>query len=982
MPFSHLHVHTEFSPLDGMSKIDDLILRAKELGQPAIAVTDHGSTSAFFDLHEACKKHDFKGIYGSEFYFQNVGDGKRSGHVILLAKNNIGLENLYHLQYRAYTENFYYKPRLNMQMLADHSEGLICLSACMANQIAQYILADEMTLALSHAMELKKIFGDDFYLEIQSSTMPDQIKVNKKYAEWINDGLFQAVITNDVHYTLKEDAEVHEVLLAIQQNKKMSDPKRWKFDVQDYWLKSEIEVREELLYLSSSFINDCCFNIKNIVDSCNVTFESGDFLPHYMGLSKDQEDILLAQKVEENYETIFNRNEHNLEFYRDVQKELGVIAETGYSGYFLIVAEYANWARGNNILVGDGRGSGAGSKVAYTLGITDVNPQRYGLLFERFLSPGRVPDFDIDFSDIDAVFKHLQDLYGATNVARVGAFNRMTCKSALRKVMGVYGFTQAEISRIVGFLPQRLHFTLGESLKESEELFKWFREHTDIYYAIAKLEGVMSHMSTHAGGVIICPDLHKKLPVLLDKDDKSKLVIGLDKIALEAMGHYKFDILGLKSLTQLDMTLDSIEDEIDWHKVDYDDPNVYQMLSDGNVLGVFQLSEQAEKVIEQQPNCFEDLIAINALIRPGVGDWNEYINRRRTGRYCCSDETPYLASTSGVIVYQEQYLLLANTYAGWDIAYSDKYIRKNADINNDHVLRDKFIGDGLENGYSFEVLSEVWDDICKVVSSGYGFNRSHSTSYARLSFQTAYLKHYYPKEFYAALLTMEGDDKEKIIQIKSILDRQGIPILNPDINLSTESFLPTDDGIRFRLTSINGVGGSALHEIARLRPINSFSDFMARRVPKFIKINTIENLIKSGAFDFTGKSRYELLCQLDETKYVQMKDYEYEKEALGFYLADSPYEKYDTRPFESYPNDTVFPTVGEISDVSERFDKNGNPMAFVTAVNKHGSFRVIVFTKMWTLPKTKELLVPGNLVFLKGRKDKGSMLLNEVEAIA
>lgn len=982
--FSHLHVHTEYSALDGLSKIEDLIIRAKELGQNALAITDHGSTSGLFEAHQLSQKHDFKIIYGSEFYFENVGDSKRAGHLILLAKNNQGLENLYKLQSLAYTTNFYYKPRINLDMLRSMHEGLICLSACMANQIAQYIIADEEIMAMSHMYQLKEIFGDDFYLELQSSTLEEQIKINKVYADWYKRGLAKIVTTNDVHYTLKDDAYTHEVLLAIQQAKKMNDPKRWKFSSNDFWLKSEEEIVAELKYIDADIIADSFSYIQEIIDKCDVTFESGNFLPHYNDIQNpEDEDKLLEELVMEKYMTrIKERGEDNKEFFSDLCEELNVIKETGYSGYFLIVQEYANWARDNNILVGDGRGSGAGSKVAYTLGITEINPQKHSLLFERFLAIGREPDFDIDFSDINAVFGHLQDVYGPQNVARVGAFNRMTAKSAIRKVMGAFNQSMSEMSRVVGYLPQRLSFTLEEAMNESEELRDFFDSHKDWYKLVARLEGVMSHMSTHAGGVIICEDLMSKLPVLLDKDDNNKLVIGLDKKALESLGHYKFDILGLNSLTLLSQTLSNIDDKIDWFNVDYEDQNVYNMLCTGDVLGVFQLADQRDKVMQQQPRCFEDLIAINALIRPGVGDWNEYLYRRASADDYRTDRTPYLNSTHGVIVYQEQYLLLANTYAGWSIAYSDKAIRKNKDIINDIQLHQSFINDAIALGYDVNEIEIVWNQICEVVSSGYGFNRSHSTSYARLSFQTAYLKCYYPKEFYASLLTLDGDDTNKILNIKSQLDRLNIKLLHPDVNESGIEFKPTDEGILYRLTSINGVGGSTLYEINRLRPIDSLSDFMTRRIPKFVKITTLVNLIKSGCFDFEGKTRTELLQSI--TNNVELntkKDYDYEKEALGFYLSDTPYEKFDTKDFKEYPDQTNVLTIVEVISVNVRFDKNGNEMAFVTGMNKHGSINMILFTKLWNTKGIKELMSVGGLVMVRGKKDKNSLLVNTVEEI-
>lgn len=984
--FNHLHVHTEYSPLDGLSKIEDLIIRAKELGQTAMAITDHGSTSGLYEASKLSKKHDFKILYGSEFYFENVGESRKAGHLILIAKNNQGLANLFKLQAMAYMDNFYYKPRLNLSMLSSNSEGLICLSACLANQIAQYVLADENVLALSHLCELKKIFGDDFYLELQSSTMPEQITVNTKYVDWIKDGLAKPIITNDVHYTNKNDWFSHEVMLAIQQNKKMSDTNRWKFTAHDYWLKSEEEIIAELTYLDQNVIQCGLNNIQEIIDKCNVNFEAQGSLPKFLNMSREEENIALEKLVISEYTNkIKSRGEDNPEFFRDLLKEIEVIEQTGYSGYFLIVWEYVNWAKQNGILVGDGRGSGAGSKVAYTIGITEINPQKYDLLFERFLSPGREPDFDIDFSNIDAVFKHIQDIYGKTNVARVGAFSMFTAKSATRKVLSTFGQTQSEINKVVSFMPNRLSFTMEEALKENKDLKKYFNEHFDWLLVIQDLENVMDHLSTHAGGVIIGDNLIEKLPIINDRNDESKLIVAMDKETIAELNYYKFDILGLSSLTLLQRTLDSINKKDGLYNIDKEDQNIYNMLCEGNVLGVFQLSEQKNKVVEQQPRCFEDLIAINALIRPGVGDWNEYIKRRRVG-YTNNTSVKFLDNTSGIIVYQEQYLLLASLYAGWDIAYSDKHIRKNEDIINDKQLREQFYKESAERGYEAYEIQDVWEDICNVVASGYGFNRSHSTSYASLTYQTAWLKYYYPKEFYASLLTMESADKNEVANILCELKKLNIPILYPDINKSTIEYVPTSEGILMPLNSIEVVGGSAIYEINKLRPITSLQDLLERRTQKFIRNNAILNLIKAHCFEFEGKTVRESMAEFFE-KYPSLVDsldkpqFAYDAEAFGLYIRETPYEKYGTTDFREYPDNSYLVTIAEVTEIVERKDKNQNDMAFITAINKHGKFKVIAFSKLWSDKKIKEFLTLNNLVVLKGRKDKDSLLLNEVEEI-
>lgn len=974
MPFNHLHVHTEYSALDGLSKISELIDKAKSMGQTAIAITDHGTSSGLYEAWQLGKEKDFNVLLGEEFYFQNA-DGK-NGHIILIAENQKGLSNIFKLQELA-NDNFYYKPRINMEMLQKYNEGLICTTACIANQVAQYFLKGEKILALGHLLELGKIFEDRLYIELQSSTVDDVIKTNKFLLETAKKYNYKYIITNDVHYVDEEDYDVHEVLLCVQQKKKMSDEKRWKFEKNDYWLKSQEEIEKYMPYLTREDFDTAYNYIDEITNRCSgVEFERGNYLPKWYDETGLSEDECLEKEVWSNYTTrIKDRNECNEEFTKDLNKEIKVIEEEGYSGYFMIVQEYIMWAKNNSILVGDGRGSGAGSKVAYTIGITEVNPQKYDLLFERFLSHGREPDFDVDFSDIDAVFRHLQDKYGKKNVARVGAFNRFTCKSAIRKIMGVYGYSQKAIKNIVDDLPNEGQCTIDEALQSSKLIKEFFKQNEHILQCVRKLEGCLSHMSTHAGGVIICEGLTEKLPVWTMAEDREKLIVGFDKKIIEALGHYKFDVLGLNYLTLMKNALDNIDEEIDWAKVDFEDQNIYDMLSSGDVFGVFQLSEQKDKVMEQKPCCFEDLIAINALIRPGVGDWNEYIKLRNSG-FDKSTVQPYMESTCGLIVYQDQYLLLAQTYAGWDIAFSDKHIRKNKDIKNDTELRQKFLSDSLSRGFCESEVQRVWNDIENVVAGGYGFNRAHSTSYAKLSYQTAYLKYYYPAAFYTACLTANQGEAETLNKIRELVEKAGISLVTPDINIGSNNFTIHGNEIMFALTAVNGVGESAYKSIVNMRPIKSFDDFMKRRVPKDVKSNTVIALIKAGAFDFDTTDRNQLMFEMTGEKY-KTPNYIYEKECFGFYITKAPYDKYDVKPLDDYLDGQLVTTVAEITQVSERNDRNGNKMAFVSGVNKNGNMRFIFFSSIWKNNKVQE----DQMYIIKGKKDKDSILVNSVEVI-
>jgi DNA polymerase-3 subunit alpha len=966
--------------LDGMAKIEELIVKAKDLGQKGIVITDHGSSSGLYEAWKLGLKHDFNVCLGEEFYFENTASELKTGHLILIAKNDVGLANLFRLQKLAY-DNVYYKPRINMEMLKEHHEGLVCTTACIANAIGQYILKDENVLALNHLLELKNIFGEDLYLEFQSATNEDVIYVNKKLEEIADVNNVNCILTTDVHYLNKEDFSVHEVLLCIQQKAKMSSNKRWKFEHNDYWLKSEAEMLQYVSYLKPETINKCMDGIHDLFEKCKgVNFTIEDHLPKFCETKQEEDEMLKKVTYEGLFKKIKERNEITTQFVNDIDKELRVISEEGYSGYFLTVREYCKWARDNNIPVGDGRGSGAGSKVAYTIDITDVNPEKYDLLFERFMAHNRTPDFDCDFSDIDAVFKHLQEKYGEENVARVGAYTKFTAKSATIKVLSAFGYTTREVKNITALMPDRLEFTFEEALKENKELDKFFKENQELKHIIQKFEGITEHASTHAGGVIICKGLTYMLPIIKRSDDKDKMIIALDKKALEELGHYKFDILGLSSLTMMQNIKDFVN--VDWNKIDFDKPEVYEMLQKGEVTGVFQLSEQKDKTIEMKPNCFNDLIAINALIRPGVCDWNDYLNERFNKS---EDKTntiykhlPFMKETHGLIVYQEQYLLLAQYFAKWDIAYADKHIRKNKNILNDTELKEKWLNDTA--AYGEEQMTDLWNTICGVVAGGYSFNKSHATSYARLSFQTAYLKLYYPKEFYSAYITQNIDKPEKVNNAITELKTLGIKLLNPDINKSEDRFIPTEEGVLLPINAIKGVGGSVVHEINRMKPITSFKDFMDRRVPKYVKSTALKALIEAGAFDnIESKSRYELLCEWKEENALtaEQPNYIYEYDAFGFYLNETPFDKYSIKPMEEYADGQQVMTIGQITELKVRQDKKGNEMCFALVVNSYNVIKLVIFSSIWKNANIRE----NDIVFIRGKRDKESILVNTVEVV-
>ena len=1000
--FGHLHVHSEYSPLDGCAKIEEVFATAKELGQDFCCITDHGSTSGLLVAQQTGEKYNVKPLLGTEFYYQRENDGD-NGHLIAIAKDNKGLENLFKLQEYAYVHNFWKKPRIKWEMLRQHAEGLIVTSACLGSTFAQHILQGNLQAAREWAEKFKHVFGDDFYLEIQPNGMPEQMTVNQHSINMAKQLGVKLVATNDVHYVLEKDSFAHEILLALQTNKKMSDEKRYIFPTNDLYFKSTEEMMETFVGLDFQAVREALSNTAEIADKCKAKLMPGKYLPTYYDIPEGEtERSLLAKQIMQGAERTGYINNPN--YMKEVQHELNVIDRNGYSGYFLIVQDYVNTARQNGIIVGDGRGSGAGSKVAFLTDISRIEPNRHNLLFERFMADGRSPDFDVDFSNQEYVFKDLQDKYGVENVARIIAFGRMTPKAVCRKVLNVFEHSYDAINHISKLIPD-LCPSLEEAYEHSPQLLEYRSKYKTEFDVIERLEGVISHESQHAGGVIIYPDLSSVLPIKTRADDRTKRIVGFDKNMLEDLGHYKFDILGLDTLPIIKRCLDSIHEtegiEVDLYSIDYDDENVYDMLCEGNVSGIFQIAGQAQKVVEQQPRNFNDLIAINALIRPGVGDWEEYIARRKGKPWEIHPaRMEYMAETEGVITYQEQFLLDANTFAGWGIAYADKYIRKNKNIKEDESIYGCFINDAVNKGYKAEELEQVWEEITNAVAGGYSFNKSHSTSYAVISFQTAYLKYYYPEHFYASLMSGEDTDgpgQNAVAGYIAECKKQGINILPPDINNSGDNFVVAKGGIQYRITTIKHVGESAIAHIKELRPIDSFDDFMQRRAKKHIKKNVLVNLVKAGAFDFDNPDRAELLWRIDmsERSKTQIKEgyecpryewndkvkAEWEKEVLGMYLSTHPMEKYGFQPLSHYQDGGRALQGGEVCDMRVFKDKNQNEMAFVNLDTLHGNIKVVVFSSAWKNQVLQHALQPGNVVLIKGKRSGNDILLDEAEVL-
>ena len=1010
--FGHLHVHTEYSTLDGMAKIKELVQKIKEDRQEFIAITDHGSMAGHYDFEKECLAQGIKPILGCEFYMSesNQASKEDSGyHIIIFAKNEVGLKNMYKLQARAYKENYYRKAHVNFDMIRDLKEGLIISSACIGGVIGQLTLNDPLK-AKQEAQKYKSEFGDDFYLEIQPNDIPEQWVMNKELIKIAKELDIKLIATNDVHYVLKEDADIHEVLLALQVGKKMNDEKRFKFPTKDYWAKTKQEMLETFAGYTveeKTAIVEAMLNTSEIANKCNAQVIKGKFLPVYPHLDGMTEDDYLAEKTWEGFEKKYPKDYPNRgQIRRDIAYELDVISKTGYSGYFINVADYITDARKNGVLVGDGRGSGCGSKVVYCMDITNVDPVPYNLLFERFLAIGRTPDLDVDFSNQEHVFKHLQQLHGMDNVARIATYGTLSCKNAIRKIMSCFDFSQKEIAIVNGSLPKNLDVTVEQSYNESEVFRKFMDENEFIAKCIRRLENTISHEGKHAGGFVVYDKLTELTPCKYENDSNGVRcipVVQFDKKQIESCGFYKMDVLGLENLTTVRYALDMIKEnegiDIDLDTVDFEDQEVYKMLSEGDVSGVFQIANQSGKVMEQKPNSFNDLIAVNALIRPGVDyNWGEYIERRNGKKWSVhKDREHYMNDTSGLMVYQEQFLLDCQTYAGWGIAFADNNVRKNKKIKEDTEIQEKFINDSVERGYDREFITTLWEEI-KECASQYSFNKSHATSYGVLSYKTAWLKCHYPVYWYASLLNSEIANQEKVEGLIAECKKKGIKILPPDINKGSYKFEGTKDGIRIPINYLKGVGEDVVKYIQKeLVPITSFEDMLDRGIKKYIKKNVVTAMVKAGIFDFENENREHFLwiyamrnrkktdikngVECEHLEYNEKIKLQWEKDVYGMYLSKHPLETRNARSIKDFTDDMVVVQVIEKKEVVERLQRNGKKMAFLTGSNQHGVLKCLVFGNTWEVDDIRETILNNEILLVKGKKSGNDLIINDVEAL-
>ena len=902
--FVHLHIHSEFSLLDGANRIKDIPVIAKELGMDSIAITDHGAMFGVIDFYKACKANGVKPIIGCEVYVaprtRHDKDPKldsKYNHLILLAKDMQGYRNLSKLVSLSYTEGFYYKPRIDKEILEKYHEGLICCSACLAGEVSQAILQDNMEEAKKVALWFKNLFGEDYYLEIQNNGVKAQVLVNQKLIELSKELNIPLVATNDAHYSRREDAYNHEVLLCIQTGKKMSDEDRMRFETDELYIKSPEEMSD---YFSN--VPEAIENTVKIAEKCNVEFEFGHtILPNYdvpegYETHYDYIEDLTKKGLIKRYGNIENASYENLpeEIKSRAEYELGVIKKMGYVDYFLIVWDYINYAKTHDIPVGPGRGSGAGSIVAYAIGITDIDPIKYNLLFERFLNPERIsmPDFDVDFcyEKRDKVIEYVCKKYGYDHVSQIITFGTMSARMVIRDVARVLDVPYAEADKLAKMIPNEIHITIKKALEQNKELNTLYETDAEIKKLLdiaMALEGMPRQASTHACGIVITKDpVDTYVPLYVREGNISTQYI---MTTLEELGLLKMDFLGLRTLTVIKDTIDLVKKDrnvdVEFDK-DMNDPKVYKLWQEGNSVGIFQFESQGMTnfMKELKPDSLEDIIAGVSLYRPGPMDQiPRYIANKKDPEHAVYTHPalkPILEVTYGCMVYQEQVMQIVRDLAGYSLGRADLVRRAMGKKKLDVMAKEReiFINGQVDengnivvpgcvrNGIDEKSANKIFDEMAEFAK--YAFNKSHAAAYAVVSYQTAYLKAYYPEEFMAATLNSFLGNLDKVPYYIEECRRLKIDILKPDINKSETRFIVDNGKIRFGLGSIKNVGVAAVNAVVEERQKNgeykSFTDFCERIQAEAVNKKCIESLIKAGAFDEFEQTRSTLMASFED----------------------------------------------------------------------------------------------------------------------
>lgn len=989
-PFVHLHVHTQYSLLDGAIRFDDLIAKAKELNMPAIAMTDHGNMFGAAEFYLKCKKAGVKPIIGCELYIapdsrfskDSKGISDAAYHLILLCENMRGYKNLSYLTSAGYKEGFYYRPRIDRELLSGHSEGLIALSACLKGEVAMQCGRGRMDEALETARWYSELFPDRYYIELQENTIPEQDIVNKRLLEVAAGLKLPLVATNDCHYLNREDARAHEVLLCIQTGKTMSDPTHMKFSVDEFYVKSPEEMAQAFSYAPESISNTLA-----IAERCNLDLPVDGktyYFPHFdPPEGKNHDDMLkelATEGLKERMITILAKYpdmtlEQQQAYFDRLEIELDCIREMKFPAYFLIVSDFIRWAKDRGIPVGPGRGSAAGSLVAYATRITDLDPLPYNLLFERFLNPERIsmPDIDVDFCQDrrGEVIQYMVDKYGRERVCQIITFGTMGAKAVVRDVGRALNMTYADVDRIAKLIPDDLKMTLSKALQQEAQLREMSASDPqvkDLLDTALCLEGLTRHASTHAAAVVVAPDqLEEFLPIYKDQKTGS-INTQYSMKYVELVGLVKFDFLGLKNLTVIQNAVKLVRAGKDPHfditTLRDDDQASYELISAGNTTGVFQLesSGMKEMLVKLKPSCFEDVIAACALYRPGPlgsGMVDDFIDRKHGRKpvvYDLPQLEPILKDTYGVIVYQEQVMQISRSLAGYSLGQADLLRRAMGKKDDNEMSRQKglFLEGAKTSNLDPKKAEAIFDLMHKFAE--YGFNKSHSAAYALIAYQTAYLKAHYPVEFMAALLTCDMDSTDKVIKNISDCRELGIEVLPPDVNKSGLTFTVVGKSMRFGLGAVKNVGTGAIEAILEARKDGAFAglyDFCERVDLRRVNKRVIESLIKCGAFDSCGAARSAQMEGLeaatslgqriqqerdsaqvslfgtaevvkingsggklpDVPEWHDKEKLAFEKEALGFLITGHPLDRYiaDIKRLTS----ADIASIGELADGSE-----------------------------------------------------------------
>ncbi len=1029
--FVHLHVHTQYSLLDGMIRLEDLFKKVREYGMTSVAMTDHGNIFGTIDFYKHALKHGVKPIIGCELY---IAPNKRTDrvasahgetsayHLIVLATNMTGYKNLMKLSSSAFLEGFYYKPRIDKELLRECHEGLIGMSACLHGQIASALLHGNSDEAERQAVEYRDIFGEEnFFLEIMENGIPEQRKANEGLIALSKKLSIPLVATNDCHYLNREDAEAQEVLLCIQTGKTLNEADRMRFSTDQFYLRSPQEMTRLFDYCP-----EAVENAGKIAERCNLTFEFGKFYLPTVEVRKDQTlDGILAQKAREGLAALLPQmladGRENLRdvYEQRLEQELEMIKTMGFPGYFLIVADFIEYARNQGIPVGPGRGSAAGSLVACATGITKVDPIRYNLFFERFLNPDRVsmPDIDTDFAPEgrEQIFDYVTNKYGRDRVSKIITFGKMQAKAVIRDVGRAMGVPYGEVDKIAKLIPNVLNIKLEDALKAEKRLQDEQKNNPQVKKLLdysKTLEGLNRHASIHAAGVVVSDiPLVERIPLAKSlKEDIVFTQFAMNEVA--DVGLTKFDFLGLKTLTVINDAVRLVKEgrgaTIDADNLPLDDRPAYELLMRGDTDGVFQLESSGMKdmLVRMKPDCIEDVIALIALYRPGpMENIPEFIARKQ-GRTKIVYETPELESilkeTYGIIVYQEQVMQIAVAIGGYKLSEADtlrKVMSKKKTDDMETREKPKFISGARGKNIPEAVAVKIWEQM--ETFGKYGFNKSHSTAYALVTYQTAYIKAHYPAEFIAALLTSEKDNRDKIISHIGSCRDMGINVLPPDINESMRDFSVTGDHVRFGLAAVKNVGGGAVESIIDVRnesgPFKSLVDFYDRIDPRKINKRVIESLIKCGAFDSTGNNRNQLMTcyediieksqkrakekcsnqtslleQLEESTESTCnkkgsRDYTfpgipewdnkellaYEKETIGFYISGHPLSPYkerltmmttaDSSNLNGRAEREAVTIAGIVSSIRDVQTKRKETMAYVTIEDMKGSIDALIF---------------------------------------